>query len=117
MQNVANSRLIGLALAAMLTFGAAAGTTVVFESASPGSNLDPVGDAGSVVKLIQDGHGLLWTTLGGVVTSYEVRGWPSVGDDSELGGAFMIDRPTGDDSTGIIDIGEKPMSLEFEVTS
>jgi hypothetical protein len=39
-------------------------------------------------------------------------GWPSSDGVNELGGALVIERP-GDPLAGVINIGEKPASVEF----
>lgn len=114
MQNVTKSRVVGLGMAALLTIAATFPATATFESSAPGLGLEPVGGAESLISLIQGQEHLLWTALTGTVTSYQVLGWPSQSGDVELGGALMIERPA-DSSTGVIDFGEKPMSLEFQL--
>jgi hypothetical protein len=114
MQNVTKSRIAGLGMAAILTIAAAFSTTASFESSAPGLGLEPVGGAESLISLIQGQEHILWSALTGTVTSYQIVGWPSQSDDVELGGALMIERPE-DGSTGVIDFGERPMTLEFEL--
>jgi hypothetical protein len=41
-------------------------------------------------------------------------GWPSTDGVHELGGALVIESPESP-LAGAINIGEKPMSLEFEI--
>lgn len=114
MQNVMTSRITGLGMAAILTIAAAFSATATFESSGPGLGLEPVGGAETLVSLIQGQEHILWSALTGTVTSYQVVGWPSQSGDVELGGALMIERPENG-ATGVIDFGEKPMSLEFEL--
>lgn len=114
MQNVTVSRIAGLGMAAILTIAATFSATATFESSEPGLGLEPVGGAGSLISLIQGQEHILWSALTGTVTSYLVVGWPSQSGDVELGGALMIERPENG-STGVIDFGERPMSLEFEL--
>jgi hypothetical protein len=114
MQKVTTSRLAGLGMAAILTIAAAFSTTATFESPAPGLGLEPVGGAESLISLIQGREHIFWSALTGTVTSYQIVGWPSQSGDVELGGALMIERPENG-STGIIDIGEKPMTLDFEL--
>ena len=114
MQNVTTSRVAGLAMAAILTIAAAFSATATFESSAPGLDLEPVGGAESLISLIQGQEHILWSTLTGTVTSYQIVGWPSESGNAELGGALRIERPENG-STGVIDFGEKPMTLEFEL--
>lgn len=107
-------RLIGLGLAALLTTGAALAATASFEAPGPGMDLDPVGGAGALVDLIQGQEHIVWSALTGTVTSYTAVGWPSTIGDAEIGGAMVIERPA-DGSAGVIDFGDKPMSLEFHL--
>lgn len=112
MQNVMSSRIAGLGMAAILTIAATFSATATFQSSEPGLGLEPVGGAESLISLIQGQEHILWSALTGTVTSYQIVGWPSRSGDVELGGALMIERPD-DGSTGVIEFGEKPMSLEF----
>lgn len=114
MQGVTAIRLVGLTLAALLTVGATLSATATFEAPAPGADLEAVGDAGSLISLVQGQEHLLWTALTGTVTSYTALGWPSSDGEVELGGAMVVVRPA-DGSAGIIDHGEKPMMLEFEL--
>jgi hypothetical protein len=78
-----------------------------------GDDLAPVGDAASVIQVLQGQRTILWTSLQGPVGSIVVRGWPEVGEDVELGGALVIQRPD-DPYAGVIETGDKPMSVTFE---
>lgn len=99
-------------LLAVLLAGALA-TSVSFTAQAPGQPLVPVGAAADVIRLVQGEQSILWTTLSGSVESYRVQGWPSSDGDVELGGAVMLEKVSGD--AGIISLGERPMSLEFEM--
>ena len=48
------------------------------------------------------------------MSSLVVKGWPVEIGDTELGGGLVIGRPE-DGSVGVIDFGEKPMSVRFEL--
>ena len=90
------------------------GATALFTASEPGSSLAPVGNADELVQILQGNRIILWTSLAGAVSSYTVQGWPSTDGDSELGGALMISKPD-DALAGVINFGEKPMTLSFEV--
>jgi hypothetical protein len=115
MLNVNSLRLVGLGLAALLTLGAALSSTALYAADSPGSDLEPVGGAEMIVDLIQGQEAILWSSVTGTVNQYQVLGWPTTDGENELGGALVIERPT-DGTVGVIDIGEKPMSIEFDVS-
>lgn len=102
-------------MAGLVTIAATFSATATFESSAPGHGLEPVGGAGSLISLIQGQEHILWSAFTGTVTSFEVVGWPSTSGDAELGGALMIERPA-DGSTGVIDFGERPMSLELQLS-
>lgn len=114
MPNVTSFRLIGIGLAALLTMAAALSTTATFQADTPGSNLEPVNGAEFLIDLVQGQETMLWSSLTGQVTAFEIAGWPSTDGEHELGGALMIERPE-DGLAGVIDTGEKPMSAVFEV--
>ncbi len=90
---------MGLTLAALLTVGATLSATATFEAPAPGADLEALGDAGSLISLVQGQEHLLWTALTGTVTSYTALGWPSSDGEVELGGAMVIVRPA-DGSAG-----------------
>ena len=115
MQNVMRSRVLGLGLAGLLTIGAASSVSALFQAPSPGSNVQPVDGAELVIDLIQGHETLLWSALSGNVTSFTVLGWPSQVDGHDLGGALMIENPENA-KAGVIAFGEKPMSVEFDVS-
>lgn len=116
MQTVNSARLVGLGLAALLTIAAALPTTALFSATSPGSDLEPVGGAEMIIDLIQGQETILWSSLGGMVNSYKVVGWPLDDGTHELGGALVLERPVSGQA-GIIDFGEKPMTVEFDVSN
>lgn len=101
-------------MTAVLTIAAAFSATATFQSSAPGSGLEPVGGAESLISLLQGREHLVWSALTGTVSSYTVRGWPTTEGDVELGGALVIEQPA-DGLTGVIDFGERPMMLEFEI--
>lgn len=113
MPQVSATRLVALGMAAIVTLAATFGATATFTASSPGEPLRPVGDAGSFVRIIQGQEHLLWTSLGGAVTSYTVVGWPTQHGEVELGGAMTIER-SSDGSAGVIEVGEAPKSVQFE---
>ena len=114
MQWVSAYRLIGVGLAGLLIMAAALSTIALFRATAPGSDLRPVGGAETVIDLIQGQETLLWSSIKGTVSSYTVLGWPSSVGEHDLGGAMVVERPA-DGSAGVIDFGEKPMSVEFDV--
>jgi hypothetical protein len=113
MQRVA-IRAGSLWLAALLLTAASYAGVARFEAPHPGADLQPVEGAERVIQLLQGQQSLLWSTLEGTVTLYTVLGWPSAHDDAELGGALMIHRPS-DGKAGVIDFGEKPQTVLFEL--
>lgn len=113
MQRVA-IRAGALWLAALLLTAASYTGVALFEAPRPGADLQPVDGAEGVVQLLQGQQSILWTTLEGTVTLYTVLGWPSIHDDAELGGALMIRKPS-DGKAGVIDFGEKPQTVVFEL--
>ena len=108
------TRLIGLVLAAATLIAASHISFASFEAASPGSDLAPVGGAESLITLIQGEETILWTAVNSVVTKVTTIGWPVSDGTHELGGALVIDNVAGA-NTGIVDFGEKPMSMDFEL--
>lgn len=97
---------------------AAAGfaVTAEYEARAPGEDLRPRGNSEEIVSLLQGRQHILWTSLAGTVTLVAVRGWPVKDGEVELGGAVAITRPDSGEA-GIIDFGDKPMSVIFEVAS
>jgi hypothetical protein len=65
-----------------------------------------------LVSLVQSQESVLWTSTAGPVSWVETAGWPSSDGVHDLGGALVVDVPTNP-TAGTIDIGEKPMSMEF----
>lgn len=115
MRAVINYRLVGLGLGALLTVTAAFSATALFAASSPGSDLKPVGGAEMVIDLIQGQEAILWSSITGTVNSLTAVGWPTTDGVHELGGALVIERPD-DGSAGVIDFGEKPMTVEFDIS-
>jgi hypothetical protein len=113
MQGAPAIRNTSLALAVVAT-ALALSAGALFHAPSRGADLAPVGGAETLVRVIQGNQNVLWTSLSGNVTSYVVQGWPSSSGDTELGGAMMMERPTSG-GAGVIDFGEKPMTLRFEI--
>ncbi len=112
MQRVITHRLVGLGLAALLTLSAAGGAVAVFTAGGPGESMSPIGEADVLIRLTQSSEAILWTSLAGNVSKVTTLGWPSSDGTHELGGALMIEKPA-DPLAGTVDIGEKPMSMEF----
>jgi hypothetical protein len=98
----------------LLLTAATVGATATFSADRPGANLAPVDEAASMVEILQGNRTILWTALSGSVASYQVEGWPVTIDGNDLGGALVIER-TGDSSAGVIDFGEKPRTLRFDL--
>lgn len=101
------TRLLAAVLAVALS-------TAVYTATSPGEDLTPVGGAAQLVQIVQDNALIRWTALTGNVVSHTVTGWPVEIDGQQLGGGMVIERPA-DGGAGVIDIGEKPMSVEFQI--
>ncbi|HXV70581.1 MAG TPA: hypothetical protein VEB69_04200 [Acidimicrobiia bacterium] len=112
MQGVITKRLAGLGLAAILTLTAAGGAVAVFSAGGPGEPLSPQGAAATLIDLTQISDSILWSSLAGNVSIVQTTGWPSSDGTHELGGALVIETPKNP-LAGTINIGEKPMSVEF----
>jgi len=104
----------GLVLAMMATVAATFSASALFEAPAPGLDLEPAAGAEQVIDLVQGESAILWTALTGDVTSYLVLGWPETRGEVELGGALVMERPE-DGGVGVIDFGDKPMSIEFSL--
>ena len=113
MENLPAVRTTSLFIAG-LAIALALGTSALFQASHPGADLAPVGGSQNLVQILQGNQNILWTSLSGSVTSYVVQGWPSKMGDTELGGALMMERPANGEA-GVIDFGEKPMTLEFQI--
>lgn len=113
MQTVPAVRTASLALA-VVTTALALGAGALFQAPRPEADLVPSGGSENLVQILQGSQHILWTSLSGGVTSFVVQGWPSTRGDNELGGALMMEHPANDEA-GVIDFGEKPMKLEFEI--
>jgi hypothetical protein len=115
MQRVITQRLAGLGLAAILTLTAAGGAIAVFVAGGPGENLIPSGNSESLIDLTQVNNSILWVSLAGNVSTVKTLGWPTSDGAHDLGGALVIEEPTNP-LAGTINIGEKPMSVGFELS-
>jgi hypothetical protein len=113
MQRVPAVRTTSLALA-VVAAALALSAGALFQAPRPGADLVPSGGSETLVHILQGNQNILWTSLSGKVTSYVVQGWPSTSGDNELGGALMMERPANGEA-GVIDFGEKPMTLRFEI--
>lgn len=98
----------------LLLTAASIGTTALFSADRPGTDLRPVDGAEEVVQILQGNQTVLWSALSGSVGMYRVEGWPVSADGNDLGGALVIERPA-DGSAGVIDFGEKPKSIVFDI--
>ena len=115
MLRVTRVRTLTLAAAALLLTAASLGATAVFQADRPGADLKPITGADEVVRVLQGNRTLLWTSMSGAVSSYRVQGWASTVDGNDLGGAVIIERPANG-TAGVIEFGEKPKSVRFELT-
>ena len=114
MRAALRSRYIVLSLAAVVLMGASAANLALFEAERPGAVLAPVDGADRLVEILQGSQSIVWTSLHGAVSSIRVTGWATATDGNELGGALVIDRIDGA-SSGLIDFGERPQSIEFDL--
>jgi len=105
--------LAAVAVVLLLT-AASLGSTALFSADRPGADLRPVDGAEELVQVLQGDRTVLWTALSGSVGLYRVQGWPVSADGNDLGGALVIERPA-DGSAGVIDFGEKPKSIGFDI--
>jgi hypothetical protein len=112
MQSVVASRLAGLGMAVVFTLLTAGGAVAVFAAGGPGDDVSPTAGAERLIDLTQSQESILWTALGPGVSMIKALGWPSSDGVNELGGALVIERPS-DPLAGVINIGEKPASVEF----
>jgi hypothetical protein len=109
-------RRIAPVAVALLLMAASLGATAVFQAPSPGEDLRPVDGAGSMVQLLQGNRTVLWAALSGTVNMYRVEGWPTTDGEHDLGGAVVMERPA-DGTAGVIEFGEKPRSVSFEIST
>jgi hypothetical protein len=100
--------------AALVLTAASLGATSFFAADEPGSDLRPVGGAEEMIQILQGNRNVLWTALSGSVGMYRAEGWPVSIDGNDLGGALVIERPA-DGSAGVIEFGEKPKSIVFDL--
>lgn len=113
MQRVPAVRNTSLALAIVAT-ALAVSASALFQAARPGADLAPRGGSENLIQILQGSQSILWTSVSGSVTSYVVQGWPSTSGANELGGAMTMERPMNGEA-GVIEFGEKPMTLRFEI--
>jgi hypothetical protein len=114
MQRVITHRLVGLGLAAIMTLTAAGGAVAVFTAGGPGESMSPLGEADLLVRLTQSNNAVLWTSVTGNVSTVDTRGWPTSDGTHDLGGALVIEQPERP-TAGTVNIGEKPMSMSFDL--
>ena len=114
MIEVLRVRNLSVVVAVLLLTAASLGTTALFTADRPGAELRPVDGAEEVLEILQGNRTILWTTLSGSVGLYRVEGWPVSANGNDLGGALVIERPV-DGSAGVIDFGEKPKSILFDI--
>jgi hypothetical protein len=117
MQRVDRIRTPILIAFALLALAAASMTTARFVADQPGADLNPIADAGELISLIQGQEHLFWASLSGPVTQVTVWGWPVSDGEVELGGGMSITRLDGGSDSGIIDTGDKPRAVSFEVSN
>jgi hypothetical protein len=108
-------RHLGVVLAAAVLIAAAGASFASFQAASPGSDLSPLSGAETVIDLIQGHETILWSALSGTVANVRTEGWPSSDGTHELGGALMLEAPENQ-LVGIVNFGEKPMSMTFQIS-
>lgn len=99
-------------VAALLAVVVSATSIAMFEADQPGHRLTPVGNAADLVRIVQGQNSIMWTSMGGVVESYRVQGWPSSTGDLEMGGGVVIEKLTAD--AGVIQ-ASNPKSLTFTI--
>lgn len=116
MQRVITQGLAGLGLAALLTLTAAGGAVAVFSAGGPGETVTPTDEADLLVSLVQSNESILWTSLAGNISTVKTVGWPSSDGVHDLGGALVIEAPENP-TAGTVNIGEMPMSVEFDFGS
>jgi hypothetical protein len=114
MVGVPRIRNLAIPAAAILLAAASLGATALFQAERPGADLTPINGADQVVQILQGNRSILWTALSGSVGWYRIEGWPISIDGNDLGGALIIERPA-DGSAGVIDFGEKPKSVSFDL--
>lgn len=114
MTGVLRVRNLATAAAVLLLTAASLGITAFFSADRPGADLRPADGAQEVVQILQGNRTVLWTALTGSVGMYRVEGWPATDNGNDLGGALVIERPA-DGSAGVIEFGEKPKSIVFDV--
>ncbi|HUF95961.1 MAG TPA: hypothetical protein VMO52_07750 [Acidimicrobiia bacterium] len=115
MQRVERIRTPILMAVALLALAAASMTTARFVADHPGADLNPIADAGELISLIQGQEHLFWSSQSGPVTQITVWGWPVSDGEVELGGGISITRLDGGTNSGIINTGDKPRAVSFEV--
>lgn len=114
MRSVFTVRQLGIGLGAIVLATAGLTASARFAAPAPGTDLRPSDTAAMLVEIVQGQEAILWSSLSGPVTGFTVIGWPTRAGGTELGGALLIERL--DRMAGVIDIGEKPRSVEFTVS-
>ena len=99
---------------AVVAAALAVSASALFQAPQPGADLAPTGGSENLIQILQGNQSIIWTSLSGSVSSYVVQGWPSTSGANELGGAMTMERPLNREA-GVIEFGEKPMTLRFEV--
>lgn len=113
MQRVLTGRIAMFALAASVVVAASFASTAQYAAEKPGSELKPIGAAAASVSIIQGSQTVFWYSLTGPVTLVTTRGWPVSDGEVELGGGLTIAQPDSGDA-GLIETGERPMSISFD---
>ncbi len=113
MQRVLSVRVVVFAMAAIVAMAASIASTAQFAAEKPGGELKPIGGAAESVSIIQGSQTVFWYSLTGPVTLVTTRGWPVSDGEVELGGGLTITQPDSGES-GLINTGERPMSVWFD---
>ncbi|MGB7861339.1 MAG: hypothetical protein WBM90_12640 [Acidimicrobiia bacterium] len=116
MQSVKTLRHLGRGLGVAILVAVSLANLATFEAAAPGEKLEPIGGAGDVINLIQGQQAILWTSLSGTVNTYRAVGWESSDGTHDLGGALVIEDTNGA-LAGVVNIGEKPKALTFDLNN
>ncbi len=116
MQRVERFRIPILVFAALLVLAAASLTSARFAADRPGGDLNPIENAAEFISLVQGTEQISWVSLAGPVTQVTVWGWPVSDGEVELGGGMSLTRLDGGTTSGLIDTGEMPRAVSFELT-
>jgi hypothetical protein len=107
-------KLIVLPVAALALTAGTFATTAEFRASQPGDALSPVAGAGQIIQLLQANRAILWTSLDGGVATVVVEGWDGGDSGNELAGSMTLEN-VADGSAGVIDIGQRPRLVSFEL--